>query len=194
MEKEEFQGKAVEFEDMVQTLFKTDSMHNEHAGLMHAAIGISGEVAELLIALKNDDAVNIKEESGDLEFYIVAIRQCAEINESMLMHANEVVMHQNHALLDAHDGLNAVAGDILDLAKRCWVYGNSLEEKRKAITHKVALLMHYLDLIYDGRGYRIEEIRKGNMMKLIGPEGRFRDQVYTDEAATERADKQGEEV
>lgn len=182
---------VIQFGEMVDILFKKTGMHEQHTGLMHAAIGISGEVAEIIEALKKDDTKNLIEEFGDLEFYITAARTSAGINDDMLRRATDFVILQDHDYSDMCSNFVIAAGNVLDQAKRCWVYGSDINEKRQDITNKLALLMYYLDYFYNANHYHIEEILRANIDKLVGPKGRYRDKVYSDIAARERADKQG---
>lgn len=64
-------------------------------GLMHAAVGISGEAGELLDAVKKLwvygkelDRVNAIEELGDLEFYLQAIRSLLNVTREEVIVAN----------------------------------------------------------------------------------------------------------
>lgn len=62
---------------------------------MHAMMGISGEVGELLDAVKKHvfykkplDIEHIIEELGDIEFYMEAFRQCLDIDRRECLQAN----------------------------------------------------------------------------------------------------------
>jgi phosphoribosyl-ATP pyrophosphohydrolase len=176
---------------MVKKLFKTSGMHPEYEGLMHAAIGISGEVGEITLAIKNNDISNLVEEFGDMEFYIVALIQVADISDDELLEANRIVtLSSPSSFASSFPLLAIVAADILDTAKRCWVYGNDLDDKKQKLVMDLAKLIYCIDVIYEDYAFKVWEIRKSNMDKLIGPKGRYRDLVYTDAAATARADKQ----
>jgi NTP pyrophosphatase (non-canonical NTP hydrolase) len=66
------------FEQSVDVLFVNKSQSVE--GLAHAALGIAGEAGEIVDAVKKTwiydkalDLENVKEEAGDLLFYLVAI-------------------------------------------------------------------------------------------------------------------------
>lgn len=68
-----------DYSEFVQKLFA--KRHEGMDGLMHAAVGISGEAGEILDAVKKTwvygksvDVTNIIEELGDLEFYMQALR------------------------------------------------------------------------------------------------------------------------
>lgn len=183
------EGKAIEYDDMVKKLFKTSGMHPQYEGLMHAAIGISGEVGEIVQAIQNNDISNLAEEFGDVEFYIAALLQAANVTDDELFEANRIVT-LSIPVSNPSSLLAIVAADILDTAKRCWVYGNNPEDKKPKLVMDLAKLIYCIDVLYEAYAFKVWEIRKANMDKLIGPKGRYRDLVYSDAAATARADKQ----
>lgn len=93
-------------EKLVQELFKPggdilDSLTPTRCELLHAVLGISGEAGELLDAVKKHviyckpfDRVNIKEELGDLEFYMEALRQILNISREETLELNETKLRQ----------------------------------------------------------------------------------------------------
>lgn len=67
----------------------------ENAHLIHMIMGVSGEVGELLDAIKKSviynkplDMENIVEELGDIEFYLQGLRQGLRINRADTLGAN----------------------------------------------------------------------------------------------------------
>ena len=65
------------------------------AGLMHMALGIAGEVGELIDAIKKHviydqplDLNNLIEELGDLEFYLEGLRQELHLSRDRCLRAN----------------------------------------------------------------------------------------------------------
>lgn len=66
-------------DNYIQEAIKTESLSPsfEHPRLLHAAIGISTEAAELFIAASTNDEVNAREEIGDLFWYLAVI--CDEL-------------------------------------------------------------------------------------------------------------------
>lgn len=79
--------KGIKFDEMVAGLAKPgqdiiESLTPEKADLLHMAVGVSGEAGELLDAVKKHviynkplDKENVKEELGDIEFYLEKLRQ-----------------------------------------------------------------------------------------------------------------------
>jgi NTP pyrophosphatase (non-canonical NTP hydrolase) len=72
-------------------------------GLMHAAIGISGEAGELLDAIKKSwvygkeiDITNIIEELGDIEWYCEAMRQSLGITRDEVIAANVAKLEKRY--------------------------------------------------------------------------------------------------
>lgn len=69
--------------------------HQGHDGLMHCAVGISGEAGELLDAIKKLwvygkplDTQNAIEELGDIEFYMEALRGLLGVSRDDVIAAN----------------------------------------------------------------------------------------------------------
>jgi len=67
-----------------------DKMH-----LLHMAVGVAGEAGELLDAIKKAciygkklDIENVKEELGDLEFYMEGLRQVTGIERTVTLELN----------------------------------------------------------------------------------------------------------
>lgn len=184
----------VDFSNMVRTLFKTQGMHQYADGVMHAAIGISGEVGEIFEAFLPDtpDQENLLEEYGDLEFYMEALCQAIGVTEDTIGTMSDLLMQKEKGRQYKLTDMVVLAAKILDSAKRCWVYGKELEEMRVKLVTDIAHLTLCIDQIYKACNVRYEDIRYYNQVKLIGKKGRFRNLVYTDAEARDRADKQEE--
>lgn len=138
-------------------------------GLMHAAIGIIGEVVEWYEAKTFDHRV---EELGDIEFYLEAASQGIGpglYNEAMV----------------ARRSLLYLAADLLDLAKKSWVYGKEIDPV--LLRSLLADLHHELGVAYHSMATTREFVIQANITKLLKrfPEG------YTDELAIARLDKTG---
>ena len=79
----------------VKALFKKEYFHEQHAGAMHAALGVAGEAGEIIDAVKRGwaygkplDRENLIEELGDIEFYLEALRQSQGISRDETLTAN----------------------------------------------------------------------------------------------------------
>lgn len=152
--------------------------------MMHAAIGIVGEVHELLDA---DCRGNMIEEAGDLRFYIQAARNTD----------NEVDEHYAACEQEPYEGSLSVeacraclrhhANEVLDMAKKWWVYEKPLNPFGFASDlHQLELALSvYLRFM----GITDEQVERHNREKLSK---RYPGGKYTNEAAQARADKAGE--
>ena len=76
--------------DVIQQELKASDCHN-----LHMCLGISGEVGELIDAVKKSifyrkplDRVNAVEELGDIEFYLEGLRQGLGITREETIEAN----------------------------------------------------------------------------------------------------------
>ena len=179
--------------DMVTRLFKTEGFHNEHDALMHAAIGICGEVGELIEAVDVDERCrqNIVEELGDIHFYLCAFVNCCVDSQQYDVGGLEsdpvnFAPGNNRSLLLK---LSVEASEVLDTVKKGWVYGKDIDLLKAllgiaTITYLVDTLAYRLDI---SRGEPLE----ANGIKLTGKGGRY-ESGYSDLAAQVRADKVGE--
>lgn len=172
----------VVFEDMVSKLFKRSA--TLEADLMHAAVGMSGESTELIVAYYKNDKVNLLEELGDFRFYLQFIFHTFGWSHQSFQVPDTVQgYYANHAT-----SLAVASGDVLDLIKKTWVYGKEIDVL--ALYDAVALVyFHYNQLAFNA-GIDENAIKAANVYKLVtGPKARFAEGYYTDAAAIARADK-----
>jgi hypothetical protein len=181
-----------EYRLMVERLFKI-MPGNNHEALLHAVIGMSGETAELMASRDKDNTI---EECGDLEFYVEAACQRLPAMSVTMSDVQQVTESARQRALQFNgnltQALSVIAGDILDLVKKSWVYGKALDLGKMTILiveFELVLAAFYLDMDVTRK-----MIRHANQVKLIGPGGRFESGFYTDAAAIARADKVAEDV
>jgi len=187
---------TVPFSVMVKNLYKTTGYYEDFSSVVHAAIGISGEVQELADSLSH---LNTVEEAGDLEFYCEAaiqvlddLRFATGIDfRVMVAEAEERVTSQRprlgHMLLR---DMQTYSADFLDLSKKLWVYGKPLDGDMVAkLATALGEVRGNLCNFYAVTGLSRTEVIASNQRKLgmRYPEG-----VYQDAAAQARADKPGE--
>lgn len=91
---------SIQHQTMVKAMSKDgakikEDLTAQDAELLHASIGISGEVGELLDAIKRAtiyrkpiDMENVIEELGDIEFHMERIRQLLNISREQTLQAN----------------------------------------------------------------------------------------------------------
>lgn len=163
----------VSYRQMVKNLFKT--MGSQEATVMHAAIGLSGEVAELTAARDRDEVV---EEVGDIEFYLEALRQHVGGTRGQFV-------SQDTDIGSLQLDLVRLSGTVLDMAKKSWVYGRKLDDK--VIHETIDRIDSVLAELRNILGCRKSEILEANQIKLGK---RYPQGVYTDGHANERLDKQ----
>lgn len=177
----------VPYGDMVAQLFKVGKDLGNFAGnAMHAAIGMTGEAGELLLA-KN--RVDLLLELGDFEFYREAFIQQFEGNRSALFYS--VAPNGGQTLLGSLNGLQLGTTLLLDVVKKSWVYGQEWNLGR--LTDVTVAIESNLLAIYEFIGVPREAVLFLNQQKLIGPNGRYPSGKYSDEQARARADMAGRE-
>lgn len=179
--------RAVPYDHMVRTLQKP--LGSQELDFLHAAVGMSTEVAELV---GSDSTKNLKEELGDYEFYTQGVVNnmnlvIVNLPEDILLLAAKTGCLSNVSWQQHVNNLIMLTGDVLDLAKKAWVYEKPIDEKQ--LTAIIVAVYFNLGRIYEFIGVTTDEIVMGNREKLIGPKGRFKDMVYSNEAANARADK-----
>lgn len=184
------------FRQMVADLFK--QMPGHGAAMMHAAIGIAGEATEISCA---DTRKNLFEECGDMEFYIEAAWQSMKlvVNQSVrditVLAASEDSRIVNVNIFNVFTHINSLSGDILDHAKKIWVYEDG---NRDQVIAKLLVALEYnLAKLYEFMGITRDEIHVINQDKLLGnPKvaGRYASGKYSNEQALARADKEQETV
>jgi len=194
-----FTGDTVEdseelYYDMVTRLFKAEGFHNQHDALMHAAIGISGEVGELIEAMgfvedgSGYNKTHIVEELGDIRFYLCAFFNiCVDSQEYDVEGLKSDPVNfspgNNRSILLR---LSVESSGVLDNVKKGWVYGKDID------LLKTLNGLYIITYLIDTLAYRLEistnETLRANIIKLTGKGGRY-ENGYTDQAAQVRADK-----
>ena len=170
---------------MVHTLQKPgedilSGLTPEKCSLMHMAMGIAGEIAELI---GSHDRENTIEELGDLEFFLMGYMQILSIAPQEIALAAEELPEP----ADFIASFVTVIDDILDVTKRYTIYGKPIDIKR--VNTILARLLINIMNVYSTMSLDREEVLAQNIEKLTGKSGRYASGKYSDEAANERADK-----
>lgn len=164
------------------------------AHLLHMAVGVSGEVAELMDTVQQHtefdhqlNVENLKEELGDLLFYLKGIEQGlhvteAELEDVMMFGCTPVVMRTEFRACAM--SLTVAAGDLLDVAKRVTIYRKALDRPRAL--RALEELYENLSRLASYAGLCRVDIIDANIAKLSV---RYSELRYTDVAAQTRADK-----
>lgn len=177
--------RTVSYDQMVRNLFKP--MGSKEASFLHAAIGISGECGELLVASSIE---NIVEELGDIEFYVEAGYQVlggrrTPLADSLEVAGSDPCMHQ--VLGTVTIALSSTSARLLDLAKKGWVYNKPMDENvERALRYELMRIELMMEQLREMIGVRRPDVLGANQGKLGK---RYPEGVYTDQAAQTRADK-----
>lgn len=171
----------VPYGQMVRNLFKP--MDTQAATVLHAAVGIAGEVAELLVA---NSIENLVEEMGDIEFYIEAAFQATGGRNfpELIVEGHDMSHHQVFGTVGT--AMSVTAGRLLDVVKKAWVYNQDLN--LDAVRYELLRLELMLGCLRELLSVRRPDVLGANQTKLGK---RYPDGVYTDRDAQQRADKQG---
>jgi len=160
--------------------------------LWHGATGVSGEAGELLEAIlfpppAGVDRVNLREELGDLYFYIEQIVQRSGVLidwDTVCQIARNNELTPDLALTYAAS-IAVHGSQVLDSIKKCAIYNKELD--KELLTNQLnALAVSMVTLGYMF-GLERQECLNANILKLSK---RYNGLAYSDKAAQDRADKQ----
>lgn len=198
------------FSGMVKRLAKNGDMivqelDGSKAHILHMAVGIAGEAAELLEAfyvprnLQNVelDMNNVIEELGDMEFYVeglwqgIPANELVNINLSTVMGVSFKPLHDTlsfptveaHPVIERLHEIVVMAGTVLDNVKKMVIYQKP--EMMHSIGTSLAALMWYMESLYRALNLNRDAVIIANMNKLNKRYGH----TYSNESAQARADK-----
>jgi hypothetical protein len=155
--------------------------------LLHAAIGMAGEVHELRCACSREHQL---EELGDFRFYLEHYRQAvakADVPEVTNPFGN-YYFRTGTGFVGLIDALESGAHCALDLAKKGYIYNKPLHEMH--LPEVGVLLLEALGSVAAAYGVSLIDLEHRNQAKLLKryPKG------YSDADAQARADKKEGEV
>jgi phosphoribosyl-ATP pyrophosphohydrolase len=173
---------AHQYEQMINDLFK--DMGTPAATRIHAALGISGEAGELIMADLNEDRDNVIEEAGDSFFYVQKLLNMQGLTLDGLLQRMEPI----DARMSFVVGMSYEAANLIDALKKSWVYEKELDKEEVAAT--LARYLRHFKYLLTKYGQTFETIQAANQWKLVtGPSARFPSGKYSNQAAIDRADK-----
>lgn len=132
----------MEFKDYVSLAVRTESsdmkLIRERLGsdnvirMLHAALGMTTEIAEFFESLENDDVVNKKEELGDMFWYIAVAFDAAraEFGNAFVMPGNGVIW-MGITLEETKKALLSAVAEYVDVLKRTIYYDKYCLEAKK---------------------------------------------------------------
>lgn len=169
--------------ELVKALAKSgadicSTMEASEAHILHMAVGVSGEVFELLGAIVEDDRDNALEELGDIEFYFEGLCQGTDAVIA------RTVVDPKTLVKDPFTDVLIQAGNILDTAKKLVIYKDG--SKLPSLRIEMQRFRTYLDEFYALAEFTHEDALAGNITKLSK---RYEGLSYSDNAAQARADK-----
>lgn len=187
------QSHNINFSEMVMALAKPGadiiaSLTPGSAHNLHMAVGISGEIGELLEAVSapEQNRDDIVEELGDMEFYMDGLRQNVGITREQCLARVAGTVPQG--LRATSTGIVGGAAMLLDAVKKSAVYCKDLNVDE--VTRCLGLVEHDLEGLRAHYDITREECIEANIYKLaLGPKARYKSGKYSNEQAQARADK-----
>lgn len=171
-------SEVVRYDQFVRWLFKPGT---EQVMALHIAIGVSGEVAELLEAIRCGGMEDRQEELGDVEFYFQALRNHYGVSLSSLL---DMDAGETYLKLSLEDSFVICSGKILDCIKREYIYNKPRDTE--TLFYQMSVFAQLLKVYYDIYGFSRAGILQANADKLAK---RYVSLRYSDAAAIARADK-----
>lgn len=158
----------------------------EKAHMLHMAVGISGEIGEILKCVTRGLGMdNLIEESGDTEFYLEGITLFTDL----IMptgRCNVIGTTPTDFAVEA----SIAASDVIDAVKKSAIYGKDLAEAK--LLTALQELVNALAALYNVTGTSRVGVRAANVLKLLtGEKARYASGTYSDKQASDRADKDG---
>lgn len=155
--------------------------------LLHMAVGLIGEVAELHEAEQKVDRANFVEELGDYEFYLAGVYLGIAREPALCGSTEKIPMMTLSKLVS---DLHISTGNLLDKIKRHTIYNKdvSVDDIADLADECYTILQDF----YQRNTFDItrEEVLEGNMNKLLkGDKARYASGTYSDDQAVARADK-----
>jgi len=175
--------------------------------MLHMAVGAAGEFSELSEPIveysegrSELDTVNVREELGDIEFFLEGLRQCAGIERDDTLslvgnyHEGSLSVEPSKDILGfACYRLSVEGGHLLDVVKRAAIYKKPFDKNK--LTVVLSACEAILAVIRNQLTITRDATLQGNLNKLLkGDNARYKSGVYSDEQAQNRKDKQQEQA
>lgn len=146
--------------------------------LIHCSLGIAGEVGELFMAIDKMDKVNVREEMGDIMWYLAVACKTAELDMNVLYMESDTYMEQSSST--GMQNLIMGMANFVDHIKRAEFYTKEVETAHIGMA-SLALLSG-LRMMSHSYGFSFADITRRNIAKLAV---RYPDK-FTELNATER--------
>ncbi len=180
---------ATQYSKLVSTLFKDGpailaDAHATSFSLLHAAVGIVGEVYEYA---SSDTRENAIEELGDILFYVHAASIAVDQHpDNLLVPLDFDAVMGEGSTRKAIDAMYTAGFDLLDVAKKAVFHNKRADSLPRVVGNLLSNIHLNLTRLAYSNGTTLEKLEETNTFKLSVkryPNG------YSDQAAQERADK-----
>lgn len=139
--------------------------------LLHGIIGLTSELSEIR-QMANEpeiDEVNLKEEMGDLCWYMGIMVDELKINPELVLVTRPVEEREDYsnkkeALLTAIDKMTIFVGNTADILKKSLIYGKILQEYE--LIEQLSELNSEIEVALNLYGMNTSEARERNIEKL----------------------------
>jgi hypothetical protein len=150
--------------------------------LLHSAMGISTEVAELV---NHSSKANMKEELGDIAWYCAIGMDAASEGDHPKDIESKVMVCDVGSMSDMIKFLLRDSGELLDIVKRHLFYAQTID--RSAVRVKIHMILILVNSIAAASGVRFGDVLKSNIAKL---KARYPDRFTNDRAINRDLEKE----
>jgi len=163
----------------IQSVLRTESPSFDiiDKRILHGVIGCCTEAGELLEAIRPNmfyegylDRVNLKEEVGDMLWYIGVILNACKLtfedvmDKNTTLQVNPLQQTPNTVIYHGVIGCCILSGDMLDIVKKSLFYSRELSISD--IKHKLISILWNLRIILEINQWTLEEVMELNIAKL----------------------------
>ena len=184
---------TTQYSKLVSTLFKDGPAILADANapsfsLLHAAVGIVGEVYEYA---SSDTRENAIEELGDILFYVHAASiAVGQHPDNLLVPLDFDAVMGEGSTRKAIDAMYTAGFDLLDVAKKAAFYNKRAHNMPRVVGNLLSNIHVNLTRLAYSNGTTLEKLEETNTAKLSNRYAKG----YSDQAAQERADKAEEQA
>lgn len=183
------------FEEYQEGVLRTESVANpfvievEQRGLtarsFHSIIGLNTEIGECYEAVEHGnmiDYVNLREEIGDLYWYLAVLS-----DDLKLLLSDSGVNNENNSLLDSLKITRYLSNELLDISKKCMFYKKEINLQDELHSNYIQEIFNHLENLCSKLDTTKEKVWSINQEKL---KARYPEKFSSDKAENRDLDKE----
>ncbi len=183
------------FAEYQEGVLRTESVANpfvtevEERGLtarsFHSIIGLNTERGECYEAIEHGDMidyVNLREEIGDLYWYVAVLS-----DDLGLVLSDSYAVYIDHSLMDSLKITRFLSNELLDLSKKCMFYKKEINLENRFYSNHIQAIFNHLENLCSKLDTTKEKVWTTNQEKL---KARFPEKFSSEKAENRDLDKE----